>query len=144
MVKPAIQEIFEKASSLKTKKEKIAYLQEMGQYPAFKDILRINFDDDIVPLLPSGETPYRKDDAPEGLGYQTLHREYRRFTYFFKGSPNAENLSPIKRESMWIDLLESLSGEESELLAKAKDKRLKYKGITKALVKEAFPNLIVK
>ena len=144
MAKPAIQEIFEKASSLKTKKEKIAYLQEMGQYPAFKDILRINFDDDIVPLLPSGETPYRKDDAPEGLGYQSLHREYRRFTYFFKGSPNAENLSPIKRESMWIDLLESLSGGESELLAKAKDKRLKYKGITKALVKEAFPNLIVK
>ena len=144
MVKPAIQEIFEKASSLKTKKEKIAYLQEMGQYPAFKDILRINFDDDIVPLLPSGETPYRKDDAPEGLGYQSLHREYRRFTYFFKGSPNAENLSPIKRESMWIDLLESLSGGESELLAAAKDKRLRYKGITKKLIMEAFPNLIVR
>ena len=144
MAKPTIPEIFEKASGLKTKKAKIAYLQEAGQYPAFKDILRINFDDDIVPLLPSGETPYRKDDAPEGMQYQSLHKEYRRFTYFFKGSPAAENLSPIKRESMWIDLLESLSGGESELLAKAKDKRLKYKGITKALVKEAFPNLIVK
>ena len=144
MVKPAIQEIFEKASGLKTKKEKIAYLQEMGQYPAFKDILRINYDDDVVPLLPSGETPYRKDDAPEGMQYQSLHKEYRRFTYFFKGSPAAENLSPIKRESMWIDLLESLSGGESELLAAAKDKRLRYKGITKKLIMEAFPGLIVK
>ena len=45
MAKPTIPEIFEKASSLKTKKEKVAYLKEMGRYPAFKDVLRINFDD---------------------------------------------------------------------------------------------------
>ena len=143
MVKPAIHEIFEQAASLKTKKEKIAYLQEMGQYPAFKDILRINFDYDVVCLLPDGETPYRKDDAPEGMAYQTLHREYRRFTYFFKGGEGM-NLAPLKRESMWIDLLESLSEGEADLLAKAKDRRLKYKGITRKLVEEAFPNLLVK
>jgi len=143
MVKPAIHEIFEKAASLKTKKEKIAYLQEMGQYPAFKDILRINFDYDVVCLLPDGETPYRKDDAPEGMAYQTLHREYRRFTYFFKGGEGM-NLAPLKRESMWIDLLESLSEGEADLLAKAKDRRLKYKGITRKLVEEAFPTLLVK
>lgn len=143
MVKPAIHEIFEKAASLKTKKEKIAYLQEMGQYPAFKDILRINFDYDVVCLLPDGETPYRKDDAPEGMAYQTLHREYRRFTYFFKGGEGM-NLAPLKRESMWIDLLESLSEGEADLLAKAKDRRLKYKGITRKLVEEAFPTLLKK
>tara|TARA_B100002019_G_C21091877_1_gene509045 strand:- start:178 stop:609 length:432 start_codon:yes stop_codon:yes gene_type:complete len=143
MVKPAIHEIFEQAASLKTKKEKIAYLQEMGQYPAFKDILRINFDYDVVCLLPDGETPYRKDDAPEGMAYQSLHREYRRFTYFFKGGEGM-NLSPLKRESMWIDLLESLSEGEADLLAKAKDRRLKYKGITRKLVEEAFPTLLKK
>ena len=143
MVKPAIHEIFEKAASLKTKKEKIAYLQEMGQYPAFKDILRINFDYDVVCLLPDGETPYRKDDAPEGMAYQSLHREYKRFTYFFKGGEGM-NLAPLKRESMWIDLLESLSEGEADLLAKAKDRRLKYKGITRKLVEEAFPTLLKK
>ena len=143
MVKPAIHEIFEKAASLKTKKEKIAYLREMKQYPAFMDILRINFDNDVVCLLPDGETPYRKDDAPEGMAYQTLHREYRRFTYFFKGGEGM-NLAPLKRESMWIDLLESLSEGEADLLAKAKDRRLKYKGITRKLVEEAFPNLLKK
>ena len=143
MVKPAIHEIFEQAASLKTKKEKIAYLQEMGQYPAFKDILRINFDYDVVCLLPDGETPYRKDDAPEGMAYQSLHREYRRFTYFFKGGEGM-NLAPLKRESMWIDLLESLSEGEADLLAKAKDRRLKYKGITRKLVEEAFPTLLKK
>ena len=143
MVKPAIHEIFEKAASLKTKKEKIAYLREMKQYPAFMDILRINFDNDVVCLLPDGETPYRKDDAPEGMAYQSLHREYRRFTYFFKGGEGM-NLAPLKRESMWIDLLESLSEGEADLLAKAKDRRLKYKGITRKLVEEAFPTLLKK
>ena len=143
MVKPAIHEIFEKAASLKTKKEKIAYLKEMKQYPAFMDILRINFDNDVVCLLPDGETPYRKDDAPEGMAYQSLHREYRRFTYFFKGGEGM-NLAPLKRESMWIDLLESLSEGEADLLAKAKDRRLKYKGITRKLVEEAFPTLLKK
>ena len=143
MVKPAIHEIFEKAASLKTKKAKLAYMRDMGQYPAFKDVLRINFDNDVVCLLPEGEAPYRKDDAPEGHAYQSLHKEYRRFTYFFKGGEGM-NLAPLKRESMWIDLLESLSGGESELMALAKDKRLKYKGITRKLVEEAFPNLLKK
>ena len=54
------------------------------------------------------------------------------------------NLAPLKRESMWIDLLESLSEGEADLLAKAKDRRLKYKGITRKLVEEAFPGLLVK
>jgi len=143
MVKPAIHEIFEKAASLKTKKEKLAYMREMGQYPAFKDVLRINFDNDVVCLLPEGEAPYRQDDAPEGYANSTLHKEYRRFTYFFKGGEGM-NLAPLKRESMWIDLLESLSEGEADLLAKAKDRRLKYKGITRKLVEEAFPNLLKK
>ena len=143
MAKPTIPEIFEKASSLKTKKEKVAYLKEMGKYPAFKDVLRINFDDDVVSLLPDGEVPFRRDDAPVGHEYLTLHKGFRQFQYFFKGG-KGELLSQLKRESMWINFLESLSGEEADLMVLAKDGRLKYKGITKKLVQDAFPNLIVK
>jgi hypothetical protein len=143
MANPTVPEMFQKITILKTKKEKIAYMQEMGKYPAFKDVLRINFDDEVVSLLPEGEVPYRRDDAPAGYEYQTLSKEYRRFTYFFKGGKGT-NLSPLKRESMWIDLLESLGGSEADLMVLAKDKRLKYKGVTKKLVQEAFPNLLVK
>ena len=50
----------------------------------------------------------------------------------------------MKRESMFINLLESLNGSEAEMMVLAKDKSLKYKGITKLLCKEVWPNLIVK
>ena len=45
---------------------------------------------------------------------------------------------------MFIDCLESLHPDEAQLILYMKDKKLggKYKGITKALVKEAFPTII--
>jgi hypothetical protein len=45
---------------------------------------------------------------------------------------------------MFISLLESLHAEDAEMLCLAKDKKLKITGITKKLVSDAFPNLIVK
>ena len=53
-------------------------------------------------------------------------------------------MNPLKRESLFLNLLETLHIEEAELLIAAKDKKLKSKGITKKLVRDAFPNLIVK
>jgi hypothetical protein len=53
-------------------------------------------------------------------------------------------MKPLRREGLFLNLLESLNPEEAELLIAAKDKKMKYKGITKKLVNDAFPNLIVK
>jgi len=72
-----------------------------------------------------------------------LNKAYTQFKYFFKG-PVANEMKQIKRESLFLNLLETLHVEEAELLIAAKDKSMKYKGITKKLVKDAFPNLIVK
>ena len=144
MAKPTIPEIFEKASSLKARKDKIAYIKEAAAlYPAFRDILRINFDQDVVSLLPEGEPPYTKDDAPHGHEYQILHKGYRMFQYFFKGGKGSM-LQPMKRETMFVNLLETLHAEEAELLVLAKDRKLKYKGITKKLIQDALPGLIQK
>ena len=144
MANPTIDEIFEKAANLKTKKEKIAYIQEQASVsPAFRDILRINFDQDVICLLPEGEPPYKKDDAPHGHEYQILHKGYRMFQYFFKGG-KGDGLNPVKRETMFVNLLETLHAEEAELLVLAKDRKLKYKGITKKLIQDALPDLIVK
>lgn len=144
MAKPTIPEIFEKASSLTARKDKIAYIKEAAAlYPAFRDILRINFDQDVVSLLPEGEPPYTKDDAPHGHEYQILHKGYRMFQYFFKGGKGSM-LQPMKRETMFVNLLETLHAEEAELLVLAKDRKLKYKGITKKLIQDALPGLIQK
>ena len=53
-------------------------------------------------------------------------------------------MNPLKRESLFLNLLDTLHVEEAELLIAAKDKKMKYKGITKKLVKDTFPNLIVR
>ena len=59
----------------------------------------------------------------------------------FKGGDN--RLKSLKRESMFVQLLEGLSAEEAELLVLCKDGKMgdKYKRITKAVVSEAFPSI---
>jgi hypothetical protein len=135
-----IHEVLKNASKLKTREERIEYLQK-NQTVALKDIFRINFDEDIVSLLPAGEPPYQADDAPEGYQYTTLNKEYTKFKFFFKGPVALDTVAP-KRESMFLKLIESLHSGEAKVLIQAKDKRLKVAGITKKLVSDAFPGLI--
>jgi hypothetical protein len=142
MAKKLISEILSEASKIEERSGRVEFLKK-HDCPALRDILRINFDDDIVSALPSGEPPYRKDDAPKGYEYKSLHREFKQLGRFFKG-PLARQVSDLKRESMFISLLESLNVEEAELLVLSKDKELKYRGITKKLVSDVWPNLIKK
>ncbi len=142
MAKKLISEILSEASKIEERPGRVEFLRKHN-CPALRDILRINFDDDVVSALPAGEPPYRKDDAPKGYEYKTLHREFKQLGKFFKG-PVSRQISDLKRESMFISLLECLNGEEAELLVLAKDKKLKYRGITKKLVSDVWPNLIRK
>ena len=79
-----ISEVLKNTSKLKTKKERMAYLKEHDT-PALRDIIRINYDGDVVSLVPEGTPPYKKDDAPDGHNFATLHKRHREFVYFFKG-----------------------------------------------------------
>jgi len=142
MAKPLISEVLNKTSKLRTKAEKMEYLRKMN-HPALRDVLRVAFDADVVSLLPEGTPPYTRDDAPKGHEYLTLYRGHRRFKYFFKG-PVGNELDAIRRESMFISLLESLHAEDADMLCLAKDKKLKIPGITKKLISDTFPNLIKK
>lgn len=142
MAKKLISVVLTEASKLTKKADRVAYLQKNSS-PALRDVLRIAFDDDVVSVLPTGAPSYEKDDAPAGHEYLNLHRGHRRFKYFFKG-PVANETPALRREGMFLSFIESLHGEEAEMVIAAKDKKLKYKGITKALVKDTFPNLITK
>jgi len=142
MAKKLISDVLTEASKITKKADRVTYLQKNSS-PALRDVLRIAFDDDVVSLLPTGAPSYEKDDAPAGHEFLNLHRGHRRFKYFFKG-PVANDTPALRREGMFLSFIESLNGVEAEMVIAAKDKKLKIKGITKALVKEAFPNLIVK
>ena len=134
-----LSEILRKVSNAKTKEEKIALLRKHNS-TALRQLLIINFDDSVISLMPEGDVPYTPNDAPAGTDHTRLEHEYKGLYRFFKGGAK---LPALKRESMFIQLLEGLSAEEAELLVLAKDGRMndKYKRITKAVVSEAFPSI---
>lgn len=137
-MKLLLSEVLQKAHNAKTKAEKIKILQD-NVSQALKSILIINYDESIVSLLPEGEPPFTKNEAPAGTEHTRLEHEARILHHFFKGG---SNLSQIKRENMFIQLLEGLHPDEAEVIIRAKDKQLgkRYK-VTKACVSEAFPEI---
>ena len=135
-----ISEILRKVSNAKTKSEKIKLLRDNNSV-ALRQLMIINFDESIVSEIPEGSVPYTPNDAPVGTDHTRLESEYRGLYRFFKGGDNT--IKPLKRETMFIQLLEGLSAEEAELLCLVKDGKLseKYKRITKAVITEAFPSI---
>ena len=135
-----ISEILRKVSNAKTKKEKIELLQKHNS-PALRQLLIWNFDESVVSMVPEGEVPYTPNDAPVGTDHTRLEQEYRGFYRFVKDG--ADKLPNLRRETLFVQLLEGLSAEEAELLCLVKDGNMtsKYKRITKAVIQEAFPQI---
>jgi len=134
-----LSEILRKVSNAKTKAEKISLLRKYNT-PALRQLLIINFDESVISLLPEGDVPFTPNDAPAGTDHTRLEQQYRGLYRFFKGGAK---LPTLKRESMFVQLLEGLAHEEAELLVLVKDGQLnkEYKRITKAVVQEAFPQI---
>ena len=138
-----IHEILEKVAEAPTRKEKSDLLLKHNCL-ALRDVLRGAFDDSIEFLLPKGTPPYEADDAPHGYTRSSLMQQTKKFKYFVKGGPG-ERLQGPRRERMFIEILEGIHPQEAELIILMKDKKLDgvYKGLTKKLVKDTWPRLIV-
>ena len=135
-MKLLISEVLQKVHSAKTKAQKVKILQD-NNTNALRSILIANFDESIQSLLPEGEVPYEKNDAPLGTEHTVLEQEYRKLYLFFKGG---STIKQSQRENLFIQMLEGLSVEEAELLILVKDKALnkKYR-VTRSCVETAFP-----
>ena len=135
-----ISEVLRKVSNAKTKAEKVKLLRENNSQ-ALRSLLIWNFDESVISMVPEGDVPYTPNDAPVGTDHTRLEQEARGLYRFVKGGQ--DSLKSLKRESMFVQLLEGLSAEEAELLCLIKDGNLnsKYKRITKAVVQEAFPQI---
>ena len=134
-----LTEILQKVSSAKTKKEKVELLQEYNSQ-GLRSLLIINFDDSLEFLLPEGEVPFTPNDAPAGTEHTRLTQEYRGLYRFFKGGDSS--IKGMRREQLFVQLLEGLHADEANMLVSAcnKDLQSKYR-ITKAVVAEAFPSI---
>jgi len=165
---PFTFEVLDAASKQRTKAKKVEVLQKY-KHPSLITIFVWNFDSSIISLLPEGEVPYgtNKEDqnatgtlsgkindavgkmaemGSNSLGSQdqgkaSIRKEYTKFYNFCKGGN--PSLSSLRRETMFINILEGLHPLEAELLCLVKDKRLedKYK-ITKEIVSTAYPEII--
>jgi len=137
-MKLLMHEVLQKVSNAKTKAEKIKLLREYNTQ-ALRSLLIINFDTSVISMLPDGDVPFKANDAPEGTQHTKLEKEARLLHHFFKGG---SNISQVKRETMFIQMLEGLHKDEANLLVLAKDKKLgKRWKITKQCVEEAFPQI---
>ena len=136
---PLLSEVLAKVSKQRTKAKKIQVLKE-NESLHLKSVLIWNFDDSVVSVLPEGEVPFDKNEAPAGTEHTYLAHEYKLLYNFIKGGNDF--LKPVKREQLFLQLLEGLHEDEAEVICLMKDKNLtsKYK-ITKAIVEQAFPDI---
>ena len=136
---PFDHEILELVDSQRTKAKKIEILREYNDL-ALKAILIWNFDPTAISVLPEGPVPYKENEVPIGTDHTSLRREWKNLYHFVKGGN--DRLSAIRRETMFVQMLEGLHPEEAKIICLVKDKDLesKYK-ITYDIVQQAFPDI---
>lgn len=147
MYKPSVAKILQGAAEFEAVDESIEYLQKYDS-AALRFILKmmwcpsIKFHKD----LPEGPTPYTPSKFDEPGRFPS---ELRRMYLFFSDETNQKlgnkpcpPLHPMKRQVLWIQLLESLSPDDAVLLDAIKDKKTPIKRISRHLTKKAYPGLI--
>ena len=165
---PFVFEVLDLVSKQRTKAKKIEVLKRYED-PSLKAILIWNFDESLVSILPEGEVPYSGYDEQntysgglnakiteeirsmhtkgsfslgisDNQGHTTIRREFKHFYRFIRGGD--DRLNNLRRESMFINILEGLHPLEAEIVILCKDKRLGevYK-ITQDVVAQAYPDI---
>ena len=165
---PFAFEVLSLTSKQRSKAKKVEVLKKY-EHPSLKALFIWNFDETVISVLPEGAVPYSgyaEQTTSSGTlstkitqevrnmhetgsfslgnadkqGHTTIRREFVNFYHFIKGGN--PGINAIRRETMFINILEGLHPLEAEILCLVKDKSLgdKYK-ITKEIVSEAYPDI---
>ena len=137
-VRISISEIINKLPEFKKTEEKVDWLRK-NDNPALRIILKYTYDNTIEFLIPDTAPPWNKNEF-EDEAKSLLYREARRLKIFIKGG-GYDTLNQIKREQLFISLLEDVDNDDAETLCKMISKK-PFKGLSKKTVVEAFPDLI--
>lgn len=136
-MKLSVSEILGRVSNHKNEADKIRELRANNGV-ALHAILRGAFDPTIKWLLPEGEPPYKPNDLVDQQ--HILYAECRKFYLFIEGGN--PNLKQLRREQLFVEMLEMIDPEDAKLLVAVKDKHMPYTSITIDLINKAFPGLI--
>lgn len=168
---PFVFEVFDLVNKMKTEQKKVEVLQKY-EHPSLKALFIWNFDESVITILPPGQVPYSNlkseqkfrgtlSDKVDNLigtmnynqttslgnasdlteGHTTIRKEFKRFYNFIKGGN--DTLPALRKETMFIQMLEGLHPLEAEIICLVKDKNLqsKYK-ITKEIVSKTYPDIV--
>ena len=162
---PFIHEVLALASKQRSKAKKVEALQAY-EHDSIKSVLIWNFNETVISLLPEGPVPYGDGEDQQllngslsenlareaaggeiatrqdmqGQGRTSLRREWTKLYHFVKGGN--DKLNGMRRENMFITLLQQLHPREAEILVLVKDKLLTDKySITQEIVAEAYPDI---
>lgn len=165
---PLMFEVLDLASRQRTKAKKVEVLQKY-ECLTLKSLFIWNFDETVISQLPDGEVPY--GDPEEMVTYSgslsealedkarqmydngnfslgnadaaartTLRAQTKNFYHFVKGGN--PGLSGMRRESMYINLLQAVHPLEAEIMVLVKDGRLgEVYNISQEVVSEAYPDI---
>jgi len=122
----------------KARSEALAKYQ--NDFPV-KVILDLVYNPNIWFLLPETDPPYTPVD--EGIDAQNVLKADVRKLKYCLNLPEGEQLRPLKREQMFIQLLEAVDHNDAKLLLNVKNKKLpkELKDITESVVRKAFPGI---
>jgi hypothetical protein len=127
--------IVEKIEAQTTKERQVDFLKLHSSY-ALKAVLGYGMDPGVKWLLPDGDPPYRPlFDASDQEG--RFYVECKKLIYFVD-SPEGREVKQLKREQLFIQVLESIDARDAKLLLRMKNRQIK---IMPEAIAEAFPNL---
>ena len=164
---PFAFEIFELVSKQTSDAKKVEVLRKFD-HPSIKTVLIWNFDESVISVLPQCDVPYAAVDEMDSFkgtlsekiadavekmdelgtrslgsqdqGRSSIRKEFKKFYNFIRGGN--DGLSSLRKETMFINILQGLHPLEAEIVCLTKDKKLqsKYK-ISKENVSEAYPDI---
>ena len=133
-----ILETLDLVGKAKTREEKRQILTDRDNF-ATRALLQLHYHPDVKWHLPPGKPPYTPgqvaDSTPNSLPF-----EVKKLDYYVDPSPH--DLPMLRRESMFVELLERVDPNDAKLILAVKDRKLSYKGLSYKLVKDTWPDLL--
>lgn len=130
-------DILREISEIDTAPARVSAIQNHRYTNAIKQVLEYTFGSQIKWLLPEGDPPYKPCEFVDVEG--RFIAELRKLYLFVEGGN--PNLSTIRREALFIQLIESIDPKDARLLLSMKEGKLPFKGITKKIAQQAFPSI---
>ena len=162
---PFVFEVLDVVSRQRSKQKKVQALKKYEDI-SLKMVLIWNFDESVISMLPEGDVPYsrveeqsafndtlsasvEKLNTVKGLSNAdefvrkratSIRKEYQNFyNYLLGGNPT---LSSLRRETMFMQMLEGLHPREAEIMVLVKDKKLQTRyNITKDAITKAYTDI---